>query len=229
MGKIENYLAFVKEQVSVQEKLAKKYEEDYRRAMHIKTANGFAEIARFLEEIQKKGTEHLGYMNRGNAPQKRLFLTFEEIENAPEELLRELNISETDRQELLIEYIIAEHEGVFSLDKIMMELYNRTREVPKRSTVTSRLYRMVGRGMIYNVPGKKGVYSTYELSEQDAKKMFGQFDESGEEAAIPTVAPSAPTRNPVAAAPSGMSAQAARLKERFLTSAAAPSVPATKP
>ena len=222
MSKIENHLAFVKEQVSVQEKLAKKYEEDYRRNMHIKTANGFAELARFLEEIQKKGTEHLGYMNRGNAPQKRLFLTFEEIENAPEELLRELNISETDKQELLIEYIIAEHEGVFSLDKIMMELYKRTSEVPKRSTVTSRLYRMASRGMIYNVPGKKGVYSTYELSEHDAKKMFGQFDEGGEESATPAPTASTPVRNTTTSAPP---LPGRALKERFLASVATSSLP----
>jgi hypothetical protein len=59
----------------------------------------------------------------------------------------------------------------------MVELYKRTKEVPRRNTMTSRLYRMAGRGMIYNVPGKKGVYSTFELTEQEAKKMFGQFDD----------------------------------------------------
>jgi hypothetical protein len=183
MGKVDTHLAFVKDQVAVQERLANKYDEDYRHDMHLKTAQKFAELARFLEEIQKKGTVRTGYLNRGDAPQKRLFLTFEEIENAPEELLRELNIGDTDKQELLIEYIIAEAGGILSLDRIIMELFKRGREIPKRNTITSRLFRMASRGMIYNVPGKKGTYSTYELSEHEAKKLFGQLDEAAEEPA----------------------------------------------
>jgi hypothetical protein len=177
MGKIDQYVSFVKEQVTVQEKLAQKFDEDnYRSSLHFKTARSFSELARFLEEIQKKGTYDRAYLNRGDSPQKRILLTFEEIENAPDDLLKELNLAETDRQELLIEYLIASAGGVLSLDKIIMELYTRTKEVPKRAAVTARLFRMATRGMIYNVPGKKGVYSTYELSEADAKKMFGQTD-----------------------------------------------------
>jgi Fe2+ or Zn2+ uptake regulation protein len=222
MAKIAQHLAFVKEQVVVQERLAQKYEEDYRRALHFKTANQFAELARFLEEIQKRGTVHTGYINRGDAPQKRLFLTFEDVDSAPDELLKELNLSDTDRQELLIEYLIAEHGGVLSLDKIMIELYNRTKEVPRRATITSRLYRMAGRGMIYNVPGKKGVYSTYELSEQEVKKMFGQFDEAAEETS-PAPVTSPPPRTQVSLPPGegrAPSTDRNQLKSKLLGSAA---------
>ena len=194
MSKIDSHLAFVKDQVVVQERLANKYEEDYRHSLHMKTADRFAELARFLEEIRKKGTVNTSYLNRGDAPQKRLYLTYEEIENAPEDLLRELNLGDTDKNELLIEYTIAEAGGVLSLDKIMIELYKRTREVPKRTTITSKLYRMAARGMIYNVPGKKGVYSTYELTEQEAKKMFGQFDEPADEAQNPVPSPASNTQ-----------------------------------
>jgi len=196
MPKIDNYVTFVKEQVAVQERLARKYDEDnYRSGLHFKTARTFADLAHFMEEIQKRGTQDIAYLNRGDTPQKRILLTFEEIEHAPDELLKELNLTENDRQELLIEYIIAQAGGVLSLDKIIMELYTRTKEVPKRTAVTQRLFRMASRGMIYNVPGKKGIYSTYELSEPDAKKMFGQFDgETAEEAQTPSPPPSpAPT------------------------------------
>ncbi|SEE59060.1 hypothetical protein SAMN05519104_6646 [Rhizobiales bacterium GAS188] len=217
MGKIDHHLAFVKEQVQVQEKLAKKYDEEYRQNMHLKAARNFADLARFLEEIQNKGTAHTGYLNRGNAPQKRLFLTFEEIEEAPEELLKELNISETDKQDLLIEYIIAEQGGILSLDKIMFELYSRTKEVSKRAAITNRLYRMSGRGMIYNVPGKKGVYSTYELSEQEAKKMFGQFDEAPEEPALPTAPTAAPPPRSTTSAPSGVTPSPTEGRDRLKT------------
>ena len=212
MTKIDNYLTFVKDQVGVQEKLARKYDEDsYRSSLHHKTASSFADLARFLEEIQKRGTQQIGYLNRGDNPQKRILLTFEEIEHAPEELLKELNLSETDRQELMIEYLIAQSGGVLSLDKIMMELYNRTKEIPRRNTITSRLYRMAGRGMIYNVPGKKGVYSTYELSEADAKKMFGQMDgETAEE----------PPATPAPAEAKSQHPTADRLKSKFLSGSA---------
>ncbi len=45
---------------------------------------------------------------------------------------------------------------------------------------------MVGKGMIYNVPGKKGVYSTYEMTPDEAKKMFGVDVETEEAKAAPT-------------------------------------------
>ena len=213
MLKLENYLAFVKDQVAVQERLANKYDEDYRRDLHTKASQKFADLAKFLEAIQKKGSASTGYLNRGDAPQKQLFLTFEEIQNAPDELLKELNISETDKQDMLIEYIIAETGGILSLDRIIVELYKRTKEVPKRNTLTSRLFRMAGRGMIYNVPGKKGVYSTYELSEHEAKKMFGQLDEVPEEPISPQPATATTTRPPSQAAIDGS------VKARLMNSA----------
>lgn len=220
MLKIDNYVAFVKDQVVLQEKLARKYDEDsYRSGLHFKAARTFADLARFLEEIQRRGTQDNAYLNRGDTPQKRILLTFEEVENAPEELLKELNLTENDRQELLIEYLIAQDGGVLSLDKIIVQLYARTNKVPARNTVTQRLFRMASRGMIYNVPGKKGVYSTYELSEVEAKKMFGQFDgEAGEEASSasgtsppgPSGAPATRTETPAA------SPERTALRRRFL-------------
>jgi hypothetical protein len=179
---IDRHIAFVKDQVAVQEKLAKKYEDDqYRETVHLKAAEKFADLARFLEDIQKRGTDNTAYLKRGDSPQKRILLTFEEIENSPDELLKELNLTEADRQELLIKYLIAQAGGILSLNQIMVQLYNRTKEIPQRNTITSRLFRMAGKGMIYNIPGKKGVYSTYDVSEQDAKRLFGQTDSESED------------------------------------------------
>jgi pyruvate/2-oxoglutarate dehydrogenase complex dihydrolipoamide acyltransferase (E2) component len=55
--------------------------------------------------------------------------------------------------------------------------------------------------MIYNVPGKKGVYSTYEMTEPDARKLFGNADSETEDAAAaPAAAPeSAPSPAPAPA------------------------------
>lgn len=192
MSKIDKYVSFVKEQVGVQQKLAKKYEESpFRKGQHLDSARNFGDLAEFLSEIQKKGTEDTAYLHRGDSPQKRLLLTFEEINGLPDDLLKELNLTEADRLDLVVEHLIAEANGVLSLDKILVGLYRKTGEVVRRNTIISRLYRMAGRGMVYNVPGKKGVYSTYEMSEQDAKKMFGVDGEieetsaTAEEAAPP--------------------------------------------
>lgn len=194
MGKLDHYLAFVKEQVGVQQGLAKKYEDSpFRKGQHLKSAKNLIELADFLAEIQANGTQDTSYLNRGNSPQKRLLLTYEEIEGAPEELLKELNLSETDKQDLLIEYLIAKAGGVLSLDKIMLQLWKKSGEVPKRNTLTSRLYRMAAKGMIYNVPGKKGVYSTYEVTEEEAKKLFGNDGEVDEPASVQPEATSAST------------------------------------
>ncbi len=107
-----------------------------------------------------------------------------------------------------------------SLDKIMLALYERTKEFPRRTTITSRLYRMALRGMIFNVPGKKGIYSTYELTEADAKKMFGQFDESSQEPG-PSPATPAPSQTPTGQQGGLTQTERDRMKTKLMSSAAA--------
>ena len=191
MAKIDKYVAFVKEHIGIQHKLAKKYEDSpYRKGQHLDSAKSFTELEQFLNEIQRNGTDDTSYLNRGNSPLKRLHLTYEDIADLNEDQLKELNLTEADKQDLVVEHIIAQRGGVYSLDKIMVDLFRQTREFPKRSTITSRLYRMVGKGMIYNVPGKKGVYSTYEMTADEAKKMFGVDGETDEPASSATAEPS---------------------------------------
>jgi hypothetical protein len=205
MRKIEDYVGFVKDQVQVQDKLATKYaNEPYRHNRHLQARNSFSELAEYLEQIRAHGLKFDDTsLNRSLSAQKRIQLTFEDIQGLPEDLIKELNVSDTDRQEMVIEHIIAQSGGVLSLDKILVELWRRTGEVHKRNTMISRLYRMAQRGMIYNVPGKKGVYSTYEISEQDAKKMFGQDGDGGGEEP-----PTAPGPNPPAPTPSAKATSA---------------------
>ena len=177
MGRMESHAIFVKEQLASQEFLAKKYETSpYRSGKHLTTAKKFRELLTELEGIDRKENEESEPSSRGTATAKRISLTLDDIEGLPDELIKELNITEADRQELIIENIIARKGGILSLDKIMVGLYQRTGEIHKRNTLISRLYRMAQRGMIFNVPGKKGVYSTYEVSEAEAKRLFGQGD-----------------------------------------------------
>ena len=102
----------------------------------------------------------------------------DELENLPEELLKEL--SDSDRAEREIFKIIDECGGIASLDRILLALYQRTSEVHKRSATTSRLYRMSLKGYAFPVPGKKGVYALKQLSEADVARLFASDDEIAE-------------------------------------------------
>jgi hypothetical protein len=191
INNIENYIAFVKEQAEVQAKLVNRYAgEAYREGQHRRAEAKMRDLASFLQSLSDSDATP-DENHRGKSAKKRIQLTLEDITGLPEELLREMGINETDKQELLIEFLISRAGGILSLDKIMIELYRRTQEIHKRNTLTSRLYRMVARGLIYNVHGKKGVYSTYEISEHDARRMFGS-DESDAEA---TPAKDSPVRD----------------------------------
>jgi hypothetical protein len=221
MGKMEDYLAFVKEHVGIQQKLAQKYEDSpYRKSQHLKSAKNFADLANFLAEIQSKGTRDTSYLNRGDSPRKRIALTYEDVDGAPEELLRELNLSDADKQDLLIEYLIAQAGGVLSLDKIMVEFWRSTRDVPKRTTLTSRLFRMAGKGIIYNVPGKKGVYSTYELREDEAKRMFGADGEAEDAAPSQPASTTGSSTGPSPTPDASSNPTGAVLRKRLLSTAA---------
>lgn len=97
---------------------------------------------------------------------------FNEIEDLPEELQNELSFkpSGTDYQ---IPKIINDNGGIASLDKILIELYKRTGEVTKRSRLSSKIYRLTNKEFVFPVPGKKGVYSTKNLSEKQVAQLFG--------------------------------------------------------
>jgi hypothetical protein len=195
MGKIDKYAAFVKEQIGVQQKLALKYEDSpFRKGQHLESAKNLSDLSDFLGEIQKRGTGDTSYLYRGDSPLKRLHLTYEDIKDLTDEQLRELNLTDPDRQDLIVEHMIAQNGGYYSLDKIMVDLFRETKKFPQRKEIISRLYRMVAKGMIYNVPGKKGVYSTYEMTELEAKKLFGTDGETEEPTPTAESAPAQPAQ-----------------------------------
>lgn len=171
MKTLKEYLPFVKEQIQIQEKLAQKYPfPQWRTNLHLDSAATFRELAEtiekaevYIEELEKKPSTPITPKNLA------LELSYDEIEGLPEELIKELSISDTDKEEYLIKTIISEAGGVLNLDRILIGLFKQTNEVHKRTAINSRLYRMVQKGSIYPVPSKKGVYSV-DLSEDHGKK-----------------------------------------------------------
>lgn len=175
MDIVGKHLEFVNQQVVTQERFIKKFANTaWRKDLHQKSADQFKQLADDLVLAQSM-------INDGNsAPlksinvHKQVSLNADDIEGLPEELMKELNISESDKLEFVIISLITEAGGILSLDKILVGLYKRTKEVHKRTALTSRLYRMSQKTLIYNVPNRKGLYSLSELTPEDVKRLFGQ-------------------------------------------------------
>ena len=191
MDIIEKHLSFVKEQQSIQEKLARKYEDQpWRSELHAKSAAHFGSLADDLVLAQQQMTGAPTSLREFQPPipSSNIFVTAKDIEGLPAELLRELSLSETDKLEFTIASVIEENGGILSLDKLLIGLYRRTGDIVRRNTLTSRLYRMAQRNQIFPVPGKKGIYATRPISEEAMRGIPGReepdVDEEGVERTV---------------------------------------------
>ncbi|WP_434050228.1 hypothetical protein [Marinobacter salarius] len=177
---IEKHLDFVKEQIEVQEKLAEKFgNKEYRKNLHLGSAKKFSDLYDDLLTLQKQMQKSSNSEPSGS-PQ--IELNYEDVEGLPEELLQELSFSDSDKLDFKIQKIIDENGGMASLDKIIVSLYKETGEIHKRTSMTSKLYRMAQKEAVYSVPGRKGVYSTKPISssgeatEQNREEDINQED-----------------------------------------------------
>ena len=175
MINIARHLPFVNEQAQVHDKLSERYGlQPWRVDRHHHSAATFREIAKDLQDAQRELDECARQTQTIGTAYKRMSLTLEDVEGLPPELMQELSISDSDKLDFTIEAVVNEAGGVASLDKILIGLYKKNREVHKRSIIISRLYRMRQKNTIFAVPNKSGFYSTKPLSEQDVKRLFGQ-------------------------------------------------------
>lgn len=173
MLSIEKFLPFVKEQIEVQTKLAQKFEaQEWRNTLHTASKTKFQELynsiqetAAYVQKIKEEGTKKVEIKS------DQLNLSFDEIEGLPEELVNELSISEADKVEFTIQQLIDENGGVISLDRLLVALYKKTGDIYKRNAITSKLYRMSGKGMVFSVPNKKGVYSTSPVGNDEVEDL----------------------------------------------------------
>ena len=178
MSIIDEKISFVKEQIDFQEKQAKKFSSDaWRQGLHKGSADKYRDLVSFIESQQKK-IEELEISNafdKASPPSQlsQFNLSFEEVQALPEDLIKELSFSDSDKTEFLIQNLIAEYGGLASLDRILVGIFKKTGEVHKRNAITAKVYRMVNKGMLFSVPTKKGVYSIKEISEEEAVKLFG--------------------------------------------------------
>ena len=175
MEELTGYIEFVKSQQSFHERQATRFSDDLRRqSLHTDTANQFRSLAEYLIETKEKlrtrpATADIQKLGNG---QYRIALTPEEVADLPEELMSELSVSDADKAEFNIVALIDEAGGIVTLDRILVALYRQSGQVTKRANLNARLYRMGQKGLVHSVPGKKGIYSTSALTDEDIKKFF---------------------------------------------------------
>lgn len=154
---------FVKGQAQFHKEMVAKYDGNERRQKrHAETAILFDELADYLQTERSSDERETPI---------RLALSWDEVEDLPPELIAELSVSDGDKTEFQILSAIEKLGGIASLDRILVELWRATGEVSKRAAITNRLYRMGGKGMLYSLPGKKGVYSLRELAEEEVAEL----------------------------------------------------------
>ena len=175
MNNLAQFVPFVNEQIAHQEKQRLKFasgklKSAYREALHSESRDKFSAL---LAEILAVAET----LKRAPAVEKSLFaqiaLDYDEITSLPEELLEELSSSQYDKGELQVLKMMREYGGIISLDRILVNLYKQTGEITKRPALTSRLYRMVQKEVIFSVPGKKGFYSLHPLTDDELSTLFG--------------------------------------------------------
>lgn len=180
MDIVAKYAAFVNDQIQLQEKMANRYaHQEWRRDRHLTTQSILKTLLDDLVILQSR-LDDIPEKPKPTNVLRNITLSMEDIEGLPSELMQELSISDADRLEFTIVGLINEAGGLLSLDKIIIGLYKKTGEIHKRSALTSRIYRMIQKRLIYSVPYRKGIYSTQELSEDDVRGIFGQPDEQSD-------------------------------------------------
>ena len=183
MSILAKHLTFVNEQTAFHDKMVEKFgQTSFRGNLHKTTADKFRALAADLENADKLlDTPPSEAPKARKGPlQLQLSLTIDDIEGLPPELIGELSLSDADKTEFAIVNAIEEAGGIISLDKILIALYKKTGEIHKRTSLYSRLNRMVSKNLIYYVSGKKGVYATEQLSAEDAIRMFGAVKQDSE-------------------------------------------------
>lgn len=77
----------------------------------------------------------------------------------PPELLDQLQLMKVgELDQVVIDVLRDDLEGIANLDEILVAVYRKSGEIQKRQYLSNKLYRMSKMELIESVKGKKGVY-----------------------------------------------------------------------
>lgn len=155
MNTIHDAINFVKSQADYQDSRSSHFDsqgDEVRARAYQSRSQEFSNLLKFIEDNCES-----------NSVSNSIYITPEDLIGLPEEVIKELNISESDRHEFFIMRIIEKLGGVASIDKIIIGAYRDSKEILERQKLNAKLYRMSSKGLIYSHPNKKGVYSIKEV------------------------------------------------------------------
>ncbi len=84
----------------------------------------------------------------------------DDLSDLPPELLSELTVAKTDALEDQIATVINATGGEADIDTILIYLFRRFKVIQTRRYIQNKLWRMVQKGLLFSVEGRKGHYST---------------------------------------------------------------------
>lgn len=187
MESLLSYLDFVNSQAAYHDRQAQKLSatSSNKSSLHAEHAEKFRQLALALSRAQERidnppetnstpspGSPLLSELPDGEAAKaifaNPLSITPDHLIGLPENIVQQLNITETDRFEANVVNLINTAGGTMLLDNILIGLYLMTKEVHQRQPLSNKLYRMARKEMIFSVPGKKGVYTTKKPEGSDS-------------------------------------------------------------
>jgi len=155
MDNISESIDFVKSQAEYQDSRSSYFAsqgDEVRARAYQARSQDFIKLTQFIEN------------NCGNSHAlNSIYITPQDLIGLPEEVICELNISESDRHDFFIMGIIEKLGGIASIDKIIVGAYRDSGEILERQKLNAKLYRMATKGLIFSHPNKKGVYSIKEI------------------------------------------------------------------
>ena len=85
----------------------------------------------------------------------------DDLSDLPEELLSELSgrSARGGVDDPLVQ-IIADRGGIANIDEILIDLFRKHGQLGKRVLIQNKLYRLSKQGMVWPMPGRKGIYTT---------------------------------------------------------------------
>lgn|GEM_PF-6735092 len=183
---IDKYGEFVNDQVHFQTNQSKRFANNaFRRDLHLATATNlrglYDEAIRLEVEnlaLKKKleeteaSADRASLVEAGIPTTVQLALKPEDVEGLPQDVLDELSVSAAEPMDFKVLSVINDAGGILTLDRIIIGLFKTYQEKIKRPTLTSRLNRMIPKGLLHPVPGRKGLYSTTPTGADEAQAQL---------------------------------------------------------
>jgi len=166
---LEEHIPFVKGQIDYYDRMAVRFRSyPDKQRLYIEVANKLRALLSDMENSNASSTNSPHTNVAGTISSKLpenffdnpLGLSPTDYAGVEDDIIKELNITPSDKLETVIVGLINSAGGVLVLDKIILGVYYLTGEKHQRISMTARLYRMAKKNLVYGVPKKKGVYTT---------------------------------------------------------------------